>query len=228
MRSADDDLTARARVRDAAITRFAADGFGVGLRTIAADADVSPGLVIHHFRSKEGLRRECDAHVLAQIHDARAEALVAADPASSILRLAADTHYAWLATYLLRSLQAGGDLARRFVADLVDETRTNLEDGVAAGSIRPSRDPDGRADMLTGMSLGYLLLAYSLEPEPPTDLAAWVVGLSTRGTLAGLEVFTEGLFTDSRFLDGYLAQTGGPSSDPHPTTAPTPPHPEDR
>ncbi|GAA4843077.1 transcriptional regulator RaaS [Luteimicrobium xylanilyticum] len=222
MRSApsDDDLTARARIRDAAITRFATDGFGVGLRSIAADADVSPGLVIHHFRSKDGLRRACDEHVLAQIHDARAEALVAADPAVSILRLAGDTHYAWLATYLLRSLQAGGDLARRFVADLVDETRTNLDDGVAAGSIRPSRDPDGRAEMLTGMSLGYLLLAYSLEPEPPTDLAAWVLGMQARGTLAGLEVFTEGLFTDRRFLDGYLAQ--------QPTTTPTPPHQEDR
>ena len=202
----DDDLTARARIRDAAIARFAADGFRVGLRTIAADADVSPGLVIHHFRSKEGLRRACDEHVLAQIHDARAEALVAEDSAPSILRLAADDHYAWLATYLLRSLQAGGDLARRVVADLVAETRANLEEGVAAGTIRPSRDPDARAEMLTKMSLGYLLLAYALEPDSPADLAPWVLDLSVRGTLPGLEVFTEGLFTDSRFLDAFLAQ----------------------
>ncbi|MFC8732095.1 TetR family transcriptional regulator [Luteimicrobium sp. NPDC057192] len=215
MRSAppDDDLTARARIRDAAIARFAADGFRVGVRTIAADADVSPGLVIHHFRSKEGLRRACDEHVLEQIHEARAEALLAADPAPSILRLAADEHYAWLATYLLRSLQAGGDLARRFVADLVTETRDNLEEGVASGSVRPSRDPDARAEQLTMMSLGYLLLAYALEPESPTDLASWVVGLSARGTLPGLEVFTEGLFTDRRFLDAFLAQD---------TTHPTP------
>ncbi|MGC5165918.1 TetR family transcriptional regulator [Luteimicrobium sp. DT211] len=208
MRSAlDDDLTARARIRDAAIARFAADGFRVGLRTIAADADVSPGLVMHHFGSKEGLRRACDEHVLAQIHEARAEALVSNDPSSSILRLAADGHYAWLATYLLRSLQAGGELARTFVADLVVETRDNLEAGVAAGSVQPSRDPDARAEMLTSMSLGYLLLAYSLEPEPPTDLASWILGLNMRGTLPGLEIFTEGLFTDRRFLDAYLAQT---------------------
>jgi AcrR family transcriptional regulator len=207
-RTADpDDLTARARIRDAAISRFAAEGFGVGLRTIAADADVSPGLVMHHFGSKDGLRRACDDHVLAQIHEARAAALDAADPAPSVLQLAGDVHYAWLATYLLRSLQAGGDLARRVVADLVAETRTSLEEGVARGSIRASRDPDGRADLLTRMSLGYLLLDYALEPEPPADLAGWVLERSVRGTLPGLEMFTEGLFTDTRFLDAYTAET---------------------
>ena len=209
--SSDDDLTARARIRDAAIARFAADGFRVGVRTIAADADVSPGLVIHHFRSKEGLRRACDEHVLEQIHQARSEALGSPDPAPSILRLAADSHYAWLATYLLRSLQAGGDLARRFVADLVVETRDNLEEGVAAGTVRPSRDPDARAEQLTLMSLGYLLLAYSIEPESPADLASWVLDLSTRGTLPGLELLTEGLFTDRRFLDAVLAQQDAPA-----------------
>jgi AcrR family transcriptional regulator len=207
MRSApsDDDLTARARIRDAAISRFAADGFRVGVRTIATDAGVSPGLVLHHFGSKEGLRRACDEHVLAQIHEARGEALDAADPAPSVLRLAGDAHYAWLAAYLLRSLQAGGDLARRAVSELVAETRTSLEEGVAGGSIRPSRNADARADLLTRMSLGYLLLDYALEPEPPTDLAAWVLERSVGGTLPGLEVFTEGLFTDTRFLDAYLA-----------------------
>src|SRR3712207_8086528 len=51
--SADDDLTGRARIRDAAIRRFAVDGFGTSVRAIAADAGVSPGLVIHHFGSKE-------------------------------------------------------------------------------------------------------------------------------------------------------------------------------
>ena len=60
----DDDLTARARIRDAAVARFGRDGFGVGVRAIAADAGVSAALVIHHFGSKDGLRAECDAFVL--------------------------------------------------------------------------------------------------------------------------------------------------------------------
>ena len=36
------DLTARARIRDAAIRRFAADGMAAPLRAIAADAGSAP------------------------------------------------------------------------------------------------------------------------------------------------------------------------------------------
>jgi len=56
MRSVD-DLTAAARIRDAAIERFGEQGFSVGLRPIAEAAGVSAALVIHHFGSKDGLRR---------------------------------------------------------------------------------------------------------------------------------------------------------------------------
>ena len=66
MRSASrEDLTTRARIRDAAVDLFARDGFAhVTVRRIATEAGVSPALVIHHFGSKEGLRAACDAHVL--------------------------------------------------------------------------------------------------------------------------------------------------------------------
>jgi TetR/AcrR family transcriptional regulator, regulator of cefoperazone and chloramphenicol sensitivity len=56
MRSAD-DLTAAARIRDAAIEQFGEHGFGTGLRAIAEAAGVSAALVIHHFGSKQGLRQ---------------------------------------------------------------------------------------------------------------------------------------------------------------------------
>ena len=39
------DLTAVARIRNAALLRFARDGFGVGLRPITADAGVTAGLI---------------------------------------------------------------------------------------------------------------------------------------------------------------------------------------
>ncbi|MGH3558484.1 MAG: TetR family transcriptional regulator, partial [Mycobacterium sp.] len=47
MRSA--DLTAAARIRDAAIEQFGRHGFGTGLRAVAEAAGVSAALVIHHF-----------------------------------------------------------------------------------------------------------------------------------------------------------------------------------
>src|SRR4029450_2363894 len=59
------DTTGRARIRDPALEQFALHGFeGATIRDIAEAAGVSPGLVQHHFRSKEGLRRACDEAVL--------------------------------------------------------------------------------------------------------------------------------------------------------------------
>ena len=65
------DLTTRARIRDAAITAFGEQGFAVGVRAIAEAAGVSPGLVNHHFGSKDGLRAECDAFVTDAIRQAK-------------------------------------------------------------------------------------------------------------------------------------------------------------
>ncbi|WP_280443543.1 helix-turn-helix domain-containing protein, partial [Nocardia brasiliensis] len=41
-------------MRDAAIEGFGDQGFQVGVRAIAKAAGVSPGLVNHHFGSKDG------------------------------------------------------------------------------------------------------------------------------------------------------------------------------
>jgi AcrR family transcriptional regulator len=60
-----EDLTARARIRDAALDQFAKHGIkGATIRSIAEAAGVSTGLVRHHFGSKDGLRRACDEAVL--------------------------------------------------------------------------------------------------------------------------------------------------------------------
>lgn len=60
-----EDLTARARIRDAALTQFAERGVkGATIKSIAEQAGVSPGLVQHHFGSKEKLREACDAAVI--------------------------------------------------------------------------------------------------------------------------------------------------------------------
>ncbi|MCI4010824.1 TetR/AcrR family transcriptional regulator [Brevibacterium sp. ZH18] len=55
--AAHDDLTSRARIRNAALHQFAAKGFaGTPLRAIASEAGVAVGLIGHYFRSKEGAR----------------------------------------------------------------------------------------------------------------------------------------------------------------------------
>ena len=66
--SSTSDLTARARIRDAAIELFADRGIeGATIRDIAQKAGVSSGLLRHHFGSKEGLRDACDEYVLSEL-----------------------------------------------------------------------------------------------------------------------------------------------------------------
>jgi TetR/AcrR family transcriptional regulator, regulator of cefoperazone and chloramphenicol sensitivity len=60
-----EDLTARARIRNAALRYFTEYGFDrATIRDIARAAGVSPGLVRHHFGSKDELRKVCDAYAL--------------------------------------------------------------------------------------------------------------------------------------------------------------------
>lgn len=60
-----DDLTARARIRDAALHEFGERGYdGATIRGIAARAGVSSGLLRHHFGSKQELREACDEYLV--------------------------------------------------------------------------------------------------------------------------------------------------------------------
>lgn len=72
-----EDLTARARIRDAAIQLFAERGIeDVTIRDIASAAGVSSGLVRHHFGSKDDLRAACDSHVLSQMMGLKEQAVL--------------------------------------------------------------------------------------------------------------------------------------------------------
>lgn len=64
-----EDLTARARIRDAALRQFGEHGFErATIRGIADAAGVSSGLVRHHFGAKETLRDACDAYLARVLH----------------------------------------------------------------------------------------------------------------------------------------------------------------
>jgi AcrR family transcriptional regulator len=193
------------RIRDAAILRYGRDGFSAGLRAVAADAGVTAGLVVHHFGSKDGLRRACDEYVLGVI---RSEKLKAATggAAGMIAQLAEVEEYAPIALYALRSLQAGGELATEFIERMCRDAEEYLAAGVEAGLIRPSRDPAGRARYLTMQGMGSLLLWISLHPgfREVDDFRKELRQISDEITLPALELFTEGLFADRKMLDEYL------------------------
>src|SRR3954454_24794409 len=110
VRSAADDRTTRARIRDAAVQRFGREGFAVPVRAIAQDAGVSPALVIHHFGSKDGLRAETDAHVLRVLREVETESLVTAAPGDFLTRLATVEEFGPVTGYIVQALLAGGEL----------------------------------------------------------------------------------------------------------------------
>jgi AcrR family transcriptional regulator len=201
----DADLTARARIRDAAVRRFGADGFGVPVRAIAAEAGVSPGLVIHHFGSKEALRAECDAYVLRVIREAETQALVNAAPGEMLAQMATVEEYAPMVGYLVQALVTGGDLAVAFVEHMVADAERYLQAGVDAGRVRPSRDPAARARYLVHLGLGALLVYARLHPPGPGGPAETVRSYVDRFALPALELYTEGLLTDRSMLDVYLS-----------------------
>jgi TetR/AcrR family transcriptional regulator, regulator of cefoperazone and chloramphenicol sensitivity len=215
MRSAD-DLTAVARIRDAAIDQVGQHGFSVGLRAIAQAAGVSAALVIHHFGSKEGLLKACDDYIAEEIRKAKSESLTtAADPASWRKAMSEIDSYAPMTAYLVRAMQSGSDLAKAFWQQMVDNAEQYLEEGVRAGTLKPSRDPKARAKFLAMVGGGGLLLYLHMHPNP-TDLRAVLRDYSEDMMLPALELYTNGLLADSTIYETLQAQheQGIPFSNP--------------
>ena len=198
-------MTAAARIRDAAIEQFGEHGFGVGLRAIAEAAGVSAALVIHHFGSKEGLRNACDDYIAEEIRNAKSEAMRSHDPATWFAQMAEIESYAPLMAYLVRSMQSGGDLAKTLWRRMIDNAEEYLDEGVRAGTLKPSRDPKARARYLAITGGGTFLLYLQMH-ENPADLRAVLRDYSTDMLLPALEVYTEGLMADRTMYDAFLAQ----------------------
>lgn len=201
---ADADLTARARIRDAAVRRFAAEGFGASVRAIAGDAGVSPGLVLHHFGSKDALRVACDEHVLGLIREAETDAFSSAGPADLVQQLAELDGYAPLVGYLVQAFQAGGDLAATLLTRMTADAEAYLGAAVAAGRMRPSRDPAARAAYLVDVGVGALLSFVRRHPPVDGDYRPTLRAYAEASSLPALELYTEGLLTDTTMLDAYL------------------------
>lgn len=203
MRSASDDLTARARIRDAAIVCIARTGFAATtVRSVATEAGVSPGLVLHHFGSKEGLRTACDEHVWSEFHAALKESATDQSMSQLLDQWARRPQLMRLSAYLVRSLTDGGEFAQRFFTGMAEDVREYLAAAVESGLVRPSRDEATRALMLTAFSLGSLVLGrYIVGPDvDPLEVPQRVNDLFTA---EGMEMYTGGLFTDSRLRDAF-------------------------
>jgi AcrR family transcriptional regulator len=203
MRSASDDRTAVARIRDAAIDQWGQHGFNVGLRSIAEAAGVSAALVIHHFGSKDGLRKACDDHIAEEIRTGKSASLQTRDPADWFAQMAEIESYAPMMAYLVRSMQSGSELAKMLWRKMIADAEQYMEEGVQSGLIKPSRDPAARAKYL-GITGGGSFLMYLQMHDNPTDLRAVLRDYGEEMVLPALEVYTQGLMADPTMYDAFL------------------------
>ncbi|WP_261164764.1 TetR family transcriptional regulator [Microbacterium sp. Marseille-Q6965] len=204
MSSADDRMP-RARIRDAAIARFARDGFGASVRQIAEDAGVSPALVIHHFGSKAALRQACDAAVLREYAAGKDEGqrvVRDGDPLSLLSELG---RYEPLLGYFLQTIREGGESARRIVREMIADADARTPAAITDGLIHPSPDPHARNRVLVLAVLGALTLSDLVDSDGRADESA---GGSARRLIERvyvplLEVLTHGYLTSPDIYDAF-------------------------
>lgn len=152
-----EDLTARARIRDAALRHFGEYGFeGATTRGIAETAGVSRGLLRHHFGTKQALREACDEHLVKLIGRINEQARSSA-PTSGMNSIAVATAALGpYQQYLARALTEGWaepvfdamvQMSEQWLAEL-DERRPDP----------PFADRTARATVGTAMALAVSIL----------------------------------------------------------------------
>ncbi len=192
------DLTARARIRDSALLLFGRDGFrATSVRDVASHAGVSAALVIHHFGSKDELRRECDTYVVHMIAE---KAELETRPSASVLQeLMADVDaFGPAIDYLARMLVDDSPEAARLFDLLFEETRGVYLEGVEAGTMNASSDDDLLAMLLLAGGLGPLLLRRHITRLFGADYLS--PEFLNRLMLPTVELYTNGLYADDTML----------------------------
>jgi AcrR family transcriptional regulator len=162
-----EDLTARARIRDAALRLFAERGVEVAtIRDIAAEAGVSGGLVRHHFGSKDDLRAACDRYALDQIMQIKEQAVRDGRLADAGFLSAA--HPAILLTYryFARSLVDGSPSAAAMFDAMIELTEAWL----AQNHPGEMTDPRGYAAIFVAMETGLLAMHAQLSRALGADI----------------------------------------------------------
>ncbi|WP_067495376.1 TetR/AcrR family transcriptional regulator [Actinoplanes sp. TFC3] len=161
------DLTARARIREAAITLIAERGVKeTSIRDIAQAAEVSSGLLRHHFGSKEGLRDACDDYVLAEFTRLREPMMAAsAQVDEGYLLDVMNAAPLRLQNYVVRSTMDGSPTGTSLFFRMIDEGERWLKK-----TGRKSADPRAYSAVLCAMKLGMLLMreqiAQALDEDP--------------------------------------------------------------
>ena len=178
------DLAPRARIREAALRLYAEHGLrSTSIRMVAEEAGMSPGAVMHHFKSKDELAEAVQHAVIAKIRQVVSEVGLEALPhvAARERRQAFDqlvTDNPSIAGYLRRVILEGGPAGVALFAEGFDLVRSEMQALVEAQIARPLPDPEVGLVLYRGGSPG----PYRLRPAGRADVRAVAIG--SRGARA--------------------------------------------
>lgn len=206
------------RILQAALSLFGRQGVkGTSLKAIAAAAEVSPALIVHHYGSKEALRVACDQHVAGVLRRTKTDAMGRGqqpDPLSLMTQLRENRP---VVRYLARTLGDGSPHVNDLVDEMVADAERYTAAGVEAGLLRPSADPRARVVVLLLWSMGALVLHEHLErllgasllegDEPPLPYLQAVLEIYTDG------VFADGTYEELRRYVGSQVEPDGSESE---------------
>jgi AcrR family transcriptional regulator len=185
------------RIRDAALHLFAAAGTAAtSLRSVAATAGVSLGLVQHHFSTKANLIAAVDEHVLREV-----DAVMAGDvddgPGDSISAVGRRvstllTDHADVAAYVTRALIDGRPVGVRFFDAMVAAGQERWQQRLDRGEMRPDADMTWAVLNSLVLPLAPLILRSHVERHlqgslsDPAEVTRWADAVN--------ELLREGLF----------------------------------
>ncbi|PBJ67354.1 TetR family transcriptional regulator [Mycobacterium avium subsp. hominissuis] len=187
-----DDLTARARIRHAALREFGEKGYeGATIRSIAAAAGVSSGLLRHHFGSKQELRQACDDYLVKTMRDLNAQVQDNAKR-GDVHYVSARIRLGQYQDYITRALVEGG-----------------------AGELF---DAKSRATLITAMALAIPLLRQHVSRGLGVDISTEQGDLRVAAIL--VDIYSNPLLTPEQAksarddLAGRLSAAAGPPGRP--------------
>ncbi|GAB2505037.1 TetR/AcrR family transcriptional regulator [Nocardia heshunensis] len=168
-RATNEDLTAKARIRNAAMDLFAQYGESrVSLRAVAAEAGVTLGLVQHHFKTKAGLRDAVDqlvseffyqaVHSVPGVGTATEVAAARDEAVRQMLR-----ENPAVVNYLRRAVLEPEPTQLKFLERLVELTRSEVLQLREAGLASTARRESTQVVAVLVRQFGELLLAPMID-----------------------------------------------------------------
>jgi Transcriptional regulator len=194
-----EDLTARARIRDAALRLFADRGIeGTTIRDIAKAAGVSSGLVRHHFGSKEALRDACDSYATEWMNRVREQLLTEGRLGDQAFVSSMHPTVILMQRYLVRSLLDGSTTAEARFDEMVRLGEQWLTDHKIE-----STDLRAHSAVLVAMQMGVFMLREQVSRALGVDVST--PAGHARMTRGFVDVFAHPLLSPEQVAQAHAA-----------------------